>query len=91
MNEDQIDAVMSLIPEASFQRIAVGTPCINKDGKAFNVVGMMYTAEANNKIQETQLFPNYSEKNQVMSLAGLYYDPEHPERQDLLTEKMIYT
>jgi len=41
MNEDQIDAIMSLIPEASFQRIAIGTPCINKDGKTFNVVGMM--------------------------------------------------
>jgi hypothetical protein len=37
------------------------------------------------------LFPNYSEKHQALSLAGLYYDPEHPERQDLLTEKMIYT
>ncbi len=80
MKEDELDSLMSLIPEAAFQRIAVGTPCINKDGKSFQVLGVMHAEEENNKKQDTQLFPNFSEKHQALSLAGLYYDPEHPER-----------
>ena len=39
-NEAQIDAIMSLIPEAGFQRLAIGTHCINKDGKLFSVLGL---------------------------------------------------
>ena len=39
-NEAQIDAIMSLIPEAGFQRLAIGTHCINKDGKLFSVLGV---------------------------------------------------
>ena len=40
MNESEIDSLMSLIPEAAFQRIAIGTPCVNKEGKIFSVVGV---------------------------------------------------
>jgi len=34
---------------------------------------------------------NYSQDHPALSLAGLYHDTEHPERQDLLIEKMIYS
>ena len=45
----------------------------------------------NNKYHEIPLYPNYGPDTQCLSLAGLYYDPESPERQDLLKEKMIYS
>ena len=90
MNESEIDSIMSLIPEAAFQRIAIGTPCVNKEGKVFSVVGVFNTACENNNLQDIELYPNFSKDKQLLSLGGLYYDPEHPERQDLLKEKMIY-
>jgi len=43
MSEGQIEAIMSLVPEAAFQRMAVGTPCVNKEGKVFNVVGVLHS------------------------------------------------
>ena len=50
MNESEIDSIMSLIPEAAFQRIAIGTPCVNKEGKVFSVVGVFNTACENNNL-----------------------------------------
>lgn len=40
MDEAEIDATMTLIAEAQFERMAVGTPCLDKDGKRFTVIGM---------------------------------------------------
>ena len=82
---------MSLIPEAAFKRMAIGTPCVNNKGKVFSVVGVMDSRMENHIYQEIPLYPNYSPEARYLSLAGLYYDPEHPERQDLLKEKMIYS
>lgn len=90
LSESEIDSIMSLIPEAAFKRMAIGTPCVNKEGKVFSVVGVMNSSVENNMYQEIPLYPNYSPDAQCLSLAGLYYDPENPERQDLLKEKMIY-
>ena len=39
LSEPEIDSIMTLIPEAQFERIAVGTPCLDKDGKRFTVIG----------------------------------------------------
>ena len=39
-SEAQIDAIMSLIPEAGFQRLAIGNHCIDKDGKLFSILGI---------------------------------------------------
>lgn len=60
LSESAIDSVMSLIPEAAFQRMAIGTPCVNKEGKVFNVVGVFRTEEESNSLPETELFPNFS-------------------------------
>lgn len=40
MSEAEIDAVMTLIPEAQYERIAAGTPCMSSDGRRFTVIGM---------------------------------------------------
>ena len=39
MNEAEIDSIMTLIPEAQFESIAIGTPCMDRDGKRFTVLG----------------------------------------------------
>lgn len=91
MSEIEIDSVMSLIPEAAFKRMAIGTPCVNKEGKVFSVVGVLNTDQENNMYQDIPLYPNYTPDHQCLSLAGLYYDPENPARQDMLKEKMIYS
>ena len=78
-NEAQIDALMSLIPEAAFQRMAIGTPCMNKDGKLFTVLGVYAeNCDEEKDYANINLYPNWSEENPEISLAGLYYDPEKP-------------
>ena len=80
LSEVEIDSIMSLIPEAAFKRMAIGTPCVNKEGKVFSVVGVMSSNQEHNMYHEIPLYPNYSPDAQYLSLAGLYYDPENPER-----------
>jgi hypothetical protein len=41
-SEPEIDSIMTMIPEAAFQRIAIGTPCKNKEGKVFSCVGIFH-------------------------------------------------
>lgn len=41
MTATEIDAIFSLVPEAQFERIAIGTPCQDKDGKHFTVCGVI--------------------------------------------------
>ena len=41
MTEIEIDAIMTLIPEAQFERMAAGTPCLDKNGKRFIAMGRM--------------------------------------------------
>ena len=79
-NEPEIEAIMSLIPEASFQRLAIGTPCRNKDGKIFSVLGVFKSKLENSKYNEIPLYPNFSPEEKMVSLAGLYYDQFNPER-----------
>ena len=62
---------------------------MNKEGKIFSVVGVMDPDEENSHYQDIRLYPNFSSEQQLLSLAGLYYDPENPERQDLLKEKLV--
>ena len=80
LSEVEIDSIMSLIPEAAFKRMAIGTPCVNKEGKVFSVVGVMSSNQEHNMYHEIPLYPNYSPDAQYLSLASLYYDPENPER-----------
>jgi len=40
MSESEIDTIMSLIPEAQFERLAIGTPLQEKDGKRYTVLGI---------------------------------------------------
>ena len=44
MTETEIDTIMTLIPEAQFERMAAGTPCLDKNGKRFIVMGRMETS-----------------------------------------------
>lgn len=40
--------------------MAIGTPCVNKEGKIFNVVGVMHSNQENNSYQDIPLHLNYS-------------------------------
>ena len=90
-SEADIDSMMSLIQEASFQRVAIGTPCINKSGKIFTVLGVFEEKYMSGKFHEIPIFPNSMPENECMALAGLYFDPQNPERQDVMMERMIYS
>ena len=89
-SEAEIDSIMSFIPETSFQRLAIGAPAMTKEGKVFSVLGVFASDKENCKYHEIPLYPNYSNAYQCLSLAGLYYDPASPERQDILMERMIH-
>ena len=90
--EFDIDALMSLIAESAYQRVAIGQPCINKQGKIFTVLGVFPENYMSSKYHEIPILPNNMPDNEkCMALAGLYYDPQHPERQDVMMERMIYT
>ena len=91
LSEGEIDAVMTLIPEAAFARMAIGSTCVNKEGKVFSVVGVFKTEHENSMYQDIPLYQNFAPEEQALSMAGLYYDPENPERQDMLKEKMIFS
>ena len=92
LTEAQTDSVMSMIPEAAFQRVAIGQPCVNKEGKVFSVVGIYDDHREFSCQHEIDLYPNFSHPDQnYLKLACLFYDPEKPERQDLLEEKLVYT
>ena len=95
-SEAQIDAIMSLIPEAGFQRLAIGTHCINKDGKLFSVLGLHDVEERALDFPMNSNLPlfhdlkssNHFNKSRS-ALVGLYYDQEKPERQEIIREPMI--
>lgn len=91
MSEHEIDSIMSLIHEASFQRISIGTPCVNKEGKVFNVVGLFSHDELGMTPFNTSLYANMKYDKALLELAGLYHDPENLQRQDLVKEKLINT
>lgn len=63
---------------------------MTKDGKVFSVLGVFQSEYQNSKYHDIPLQPNYSTSAQCLSLAGLYYDPASPERQDILMERMIH-
>jgi len=58
MGESEIDTIMSLIPEAQFERLAVGTPLLEKDGKRFTVLGSVQDYHVINNEHSQQLFHN---------------------------------
>ena len=72
-DESEVDAIMSLIPEAQFERMAVGTPCLDKDGKRFTVIGIRQSDSAE------KLKHNFDFENKYATIAGLSYDALAPE------------
>ena len=46
MNELEVDSILTLIPEAQFERIAFGTPCMDNSGKRFTVLGFTDDSES---------------------------------------------
>ena len=37
----EVDTIMSFLPEAAFRMMSIGTPCVGKDGKTFNLLGVI--------------------------------------------------
>lgn len=81
MNPADIDALMSLVPEAAFKSLSIGAPCIGKDGKTVCSLGAIESAEG--QMHTQKVVSNLSEKN--FYLSTLYFDPQHPSRQDIVT------
>ena len=79
LNESQIDAIMSLIPEAQNERIAVGTPCMSADGKRFTVIGVTKDTDSFDK-----LYSNIEFRTDKTYLAGLSYDVVALEQQEIM-------
>ena len=83
----EIDTLMSLIPEMAFQTASTGSPCVNREGKSFTILGLV------NK--DTILEPQHKrplylsrQNSKLTHVQGLYYDPLSPERQDVVFEDL---
>lgn len=89
---------MSVVLESSFTEVTMGTPCVNQDGKLFTVLGMYdagYNYKANDKADlDHELYLHFNSSLEAcggpLSLVGLYYDPERPERQGIVKERVMY-
>ena len=57
MSPEDVDTIMSFIPEASFKLMSIGTPCIGKDGKTVCSLGVIKTKEENVKPMNEPMFP----------------------------------
>ena len=54
---------MSLISEAGFQKLAIGAPCVNTEGKVFSVLGIYRKEFINRQYHEIPIFPNFSHED----------------------------
>ena len=91
MNQAEIDAVMTLIPEAQFERMAVGTPCMDKDGKRFTVLGFVDAKQYRREYSTPwvlELEHNFTLLGKQPKIIGLYYDPASPEQQNIVVEDL---
>ena len=78
---------MTLIPEAQFERMAVGTPCMDSDGKRFTVLGMVSHEEFEQQYQEKHMFElKHNFQNEGAMIVGLFYDPTSPDQQDIVMQ-----
>lgn len=78
MSALEVDAMWTLVPEAQFERIAAGTPCMNNKGKRFTVTSMI---DQNNLFKMS--FEEYTYKIEAVS-----YNVERPEQQDIIEENL---
>ena len=91
MDEAEIDATMTLIAEAQFERMAVGAPCLDKDGKRFTVIGMEMSdlnMERNSRYRNDdirKIKPNFEWYDGYFQIIGLSYDALSPEQQEIMT------
>lgn len=77
MSEFEVDALWTLVPEAQFERIAAGTPCMDNNGKRFTVANLVHDAS------EIHPMAAYFTPIKVNAVS---YSAERPEQQDLVTE-----
>ena len=87
MTPADIDTIMGFIPEASFRMISIGTPCVDRAGKAFCSLGVLSTgADGKNSHQQSILSKMNTKSSPNMS--ALFYDPTNPGRQDVIQVKI---
>ena len=74
---------MSLVPEAAFKTISIGTPCVGKENNSFTTLGLFKEKHVEKQAQEQKLYPSLSFGNTpIMSI--LHYSKKTPERQEVL-------
>ena len=77
---------MSIINESSPNQIHVGAACANERNQVFTVIGFsdkQYN-KAKNKPHELDFTLDFDPSNQRKIVYGLYYDPNSPERQEII-------
>ena len=81
MNIIEIDAIMTLIPEAQCERIAVGTPCLDRNGKRFTVLGAIdYTEYIQNSAHLWYAVIKHNFVQDGALVLGLSYDAAAPDQ-----------
>ena len=77
---------MSIINESCPNYMHVGAACSNEKNQVFTVIGFSekdYT-QAKNKPQDLEFSLEFDPANSKRFVYGLYYDPNSPERQEII-------
>ena len=82
----EIDAVMTIISEASPNQIHVGAPCANPQNQVFTVIGFSEIDynQAKQKPQNFTFGMHFDPSGNRKIVYGLYFDPSNPERQEII-------
>ena len=77
---------MSIINEASPNQIHVGSACANSKNQVFTVLGFSHTdyTNAKKKPSDIDLGLEFDHVNNKKFVYGLFYDPNSPERQEII-------
>ena len=82
----EMEAIMSMINESSPNQIHVGSACANSKNQIFTVLGFSQTdyVKAKNKPGDIELALEFDHANSKKFVYGLFYDPNSPERQEII-------
>ena len=86
----EAEALLSVVSESSPSQIHVGASCANARNQVFTVIGFSDTeyTQAKNKPQDLRFSLDFDPGSKRKIAYGLYYDPNNPERQEIIDCKV---
>lgn len=82
---EEIDQILSFLPETAFRSLTIGSPCVSFEGKLQLALGIMHNdGDGDMTIYSRDFYPGMQVES-VNSVQVQSYDPINPQRQDLVT------